>query len=160
MKKRAKVVLFVLIILVFTSGCVLNTGAKVYDNENMIVKNYDSYNLVKSKQNVENNCMSGSAETMEGMRTIWKLDTSEASDVNISYKIKISSGKAKLVLISADNTITNLVECTPESDFEEEKSDTFHVEAGENRIKLIGAKDTKIEYKISADKGKIRNFSN
>ncbi|MDD2981324.1 MAG: hypothetical protein PHN80_15330 [Hespellia sp.] len=160
MRKIIKILSMVAVLLAATSGCSLNTGAKVYDNEKMIVKNYDSYNLIRSKQNVKNNCISGSAECMEGMGTIWKMDADTPTDVNISYKIKVSSGKAKLVLISPDNTVTELAECTPESDSEQKKSDTFHVDEGKNRIKLIGAKETKIEFEISADKGNMRTFNN
>ena len=35
---------------------------------------------------------------------------------------------------------------------------TFSVPEGKNRIKLIGGKDTKIEYEISVDKGSIESF--
>ncbi|SHK37954.1 hypothetical protein [Hespellia stercorisuis] len=159
MRKIIKIISIVAVLLAATSGCSLNTGIKVYNDEKMIVKNYDSYNLIRSRQNVKNNCISGSAERMEGMGTIWKLNADAPTDINISYKIKVSSGKAKLVLISPDNTVTELAECTPESDFEQKESDTFHVDAGKNRIKLIGAKDTKIEFEISADKGDIRTFN-
>ena len=134
----------VAVLLAVTSGCSLNNGAKVYNDEKMIVKNYDSYNLIRSRQNVKNNCISGSAERMEGMGTIWKLNADTPTDVNISYKIKVSSGKAKLVLISPDNTVTELAECTPDSASKQKQTDTFHVDAGKNRIKLIGVKGTKI----------------
>lgn len=160
MKKRIKDILLLVTTVIFTSGCVLNTGTRIYDNDKMIVKDYDSYNLVQSKHYVENNRMFGSADTMEGTRTIWMLDASEATDVEISYKLKISSGKAKLVLISPDNTVTNLIECEPESDFEEETSSIFPVEVGENRMKLVAGKDTKIEFEVFADKGEIKNFNN
>lgn len=159
MKKKIKILAIVIAILAFASGCALNTGARIYDNEKIIVKNADSYNLINSRWQVDENCLYGSVGRMEGMGTIWKFDTSEATDVNISYRIKVSSGKAKLVLISADNRLTNLVECTAESDFEEEKTDTIQVNTGKSRIKLVGAKDTKIEIEISADKGDIRSFN-
>lgn len=159
MNKKIRILSAVIVIILSATGCIMNNGTRVYDNEDMIVKDYNSYNLVMSKQHVEDNCLTGSAQSLEGMGTIWRFDAAEDTEVNLTYRINVSSGKAKLVLISPDDTITTLAECTPDSDGEE-VTETFQANEGENRIKLIGAKGTEIEYEISADKGKVSSFGN
>lgn len=60
MKKKIKILAIVIAILAFASGCALNTGARIYDNEKIIVKNADSYNLINSRWQVDENCLYGS----------------------------------------------------------------------------------------------------
>lgn len=140
------------------SGCSLNNGVRVYDNEKMIAEAFDSYNLVKSKQSMSENYLSGSAEKLEGMGTIWKLNASEETEINLTYRITVSSGKAKLVLICPDDSLTTLAEFTAEPDKEYESTETFQAEKGKNRVKLIGGKGTKIDYEITSDKGNMKSF--
>lgn len=140
------------------SGCVMNFGAKLYNDEQEIVRNSNSYNLVRAKQSVKGNHLFGTMDKLEGMGTIWKYNASEETDVTITYQMKISEGKAKLVLISPDDTVITIVECTAESDAEEDVSDTYSLEKGKNRIKLIGAENTKIEFEISLNKGHMISF--
>lgn len=140
------------------SGCIMNTGAKVYDNDEIIAEEYNSYNLYKSSQYIEGNCLTGSAEKLEGMGMVWIFDAPEEVDVNMEGKVTVLSGKAKLVMIAPDDTLTVLREYTGDSKEPHEFTDTFRVEKGRNRIKLIGAKDTRIEYEISIDQGEMKTF--
>lgn len=137
----------------------MNNGARVYDDEGLIVKSHDSYNLIRSKQSADGNTLSGSAERLEGMGTIWKYNAPEATEVNIEYGLKVSSGKAKLVLISPDDRITVLTECISDSDAEQSATEALQIEKGKNRIKLIGAKGTEIDFTVSVDKGTVSSFS-
>ncbi len=68
------------------SGCIMNTGAKVYDNDEIIAEEYNSYNLYKSSQYIEGNCLTGSAEKLEGMGMVWIFDAPEEVDVNMEGK--------------------------------------------------------------------------
>lgn len=159
MGKRLKLLAIMFAAMVLLTVGFMNTGAKVYDSEEKLVENYDTYSLVNSREFVKDNILSGSAGKMEGMGTIWKYNAEESTDVEITYRIKIFSGKAKLVLISPDDTLTTLAECTEDSDAKQKMTKTFHAEKGKNRIKLVGAKGTKLEYEISIDEGRIRSFS-
>lgn len=158
MKKKIRILSILLIVILSISGCILNLGKKIYDNEKILVKDYDSFNLVQSKQHIEDGTLCGSADIMEGMGTIWKFTATDNTDVSISYHIEVSSGKAKLVLISPDDTVTTLTEVTPDSVAEGKTKDTFQVGKGKNRIKLVGGKNTKVNYEISIDKGAISSF--
>ena len=95
---------------------------------------------------------------MEGMGTVWRFDAEEETEVTITYMLDVSSGKAKLVLISPDDEVTTLVEYTEETSDGEEHIETFTVSAGENRIKLVAGRGTEIDYQIAADQGKMISF--
>lgn len=157
MKKVKMVAVFFIFVLMF-SGCVVNFGARVYDDEKLIAKDYNTYNLIECKQSVEGNILSGSAKRLEGMGVIWKWNASEDMDVSITYQLKVLSGKAKLVLIHPDDMLDTLVEYTADSDNGQEVTDTFKAKKGKNRIKLVGAKGTKVEFKICIDKGEMISF--
>lgn len=156
MKKHRFILSVLFISGLVLSGCMLNPASKVYDAEKRIAENHNTYNLVKSVQNIDGNTLSGSADRLEGMGTIWKFKAKEAEEVTVNYKIKVEAGKAKLVYIAPDDEITTLIECTADS--EKQMETTFSVPKGNNRIKLIGGKNTKIEYEISVDKGSIDSF--
>lgn len=156
MKKQIIILPVLLTVCFLLSGCLLNSASKVYDDDKRIAENYNTYNLVKSVQNIDGDTLSGSADRLEGMGTIWRYKAKEDEEVTLNYKIKVDSGKAKLVYIAPDDKITTLIECT--SDSEKQMEITFSVPEGKNRIKLIGGKDTKIEYEISVDKGSIESF--
>lgn len=158
MKKKIQLLTLLWTILLLSSGCAANTGARVYNNEELIKEDYNTFNLINSSQSIEENRLSGSADVMEGMGTIWKFETKEAVQVTITYEIHVSSGKAKLVLISPKGTLTAIDEFTPESDNQQETTALIQAAEGENRIKLIGGKNTKISFEFSADKGNIKSF--
>lgn len=158
MRKKINMLLVIILSVLLVAGCSLNNGARVYDNEKMIVENFNTYNLVKSKQSMSDNHLTGSAEKMEGMGTVWEFTASEDTDVNLTYQITVSAGKAKLVLISPDDSLTTLAEFIADVDMEHESTDTFKAMKGKNRIKLVGGKGTKIEYEITADKGDMKAF--
>lgn len=150
--------LLLLATMVLAAGCAANTGAKVYDDKEAIAKDYNSYNLVHSKASIDGNTLTGSAELMEGMGTIWEYKAADEEDVSITYSMNVYKGKAKLVLIAPDNTLKTLIECTADSDGWQEGTADVQIREGKNRIKLIGGKGTEIVYEISADKGEIKSF--
>ena len=141
-----------------TTGCVMNSGDRVYDSEKELAGNYSSYNLTQSASSVSDNSLTGSALKMEGMGTVWRFDAEEETEVTITYMLDVSCGKAKLVLISPDDEVTTLVEYTEETSDGKEHTESFTVPAGENRIKLVAGRGTEIDYQIAADQGKMNSF--
>lgn len=158
MKKRIQILAVICSLALLIPGCVMSSGTKVYDNDELIAEDYNSYNLVQSRGWVDGNCLTGSAQTMEGMGKIWEFDAPKDMDVKIESRIKVVSGKAKLVLIDPDDALTVLREYAADPEKEQEFSDTFRVKKGNNRIKLVAGKDTQIEYEISIDQGEMSSF--
>ena len=139
------------------TGCsfAVNPGERFYDNEEGIAGETNSYNLTNYSGSQDDNTVSGSAEKMEGMDTIWNYTASDDTEVILSWKLSVSSGKAKLVLIDPDGNLSTLVECEASSDGEQEGSGTFEIKQGENRVKLVGAEETALEFEFTADKGDV-----
>ena len=158
MKKKIQLLAVICCTVLLIPGCVVNRGTKIYNSDEMIVKDYNSYNLVMSRQSVSENHLTGSAQTMEGMGEIWEFDAPKDLDVKIESQITVSSGKAKLVLIDPDDTVTILKEYTADSKAEQKYSETFRVKKGHNRMKLVAGKDTQIEFDISVDQGEMNTF--
>ena len=111
MKRMWKIMTAAGLSVVLLSGCVMNTGARVYDNERALAGDSNSYNLTNYSGSQSDQTVSGSAEKLEGMDTIWEFDTDEEKEVNISYSLTVTAGKAKLIYVSPDRTVTTLAEC-------------------------------------------------
>ena len=158
MKKMWKIVTAAGLSVLLLPGCVMNTGARVYDNEKALAGDANSYNLVNYSSNHSDQTVSGSAEKLEGMDIIWEFDADETEEVNISYSLTVTSGRAKLVYVSPDRTVTTLVECIADGKNEQSASETIEVEEGENRIRLVGAEGTSLEYEFTADAGEVKTF--
>ncbi len=82
----------------------------------------------------------------------------EAEEVNISYSLTVTSGKAKLVYVSPDGIVSTLAECIAGEESEKSASDSIEAKAGENRIRLVGAEGTSLEYEFTADAGEVEPF--
>lgn len=158
MKKKKSICLTAVVTAVLISGCVMNTGARVYDSDRAIASSSNSYNLTDYTGNQNGNTVSGSAEKLEGMDTVWSYEAEEEKEVTLSWKLNVSSGKAKFVLINPDGELTTLAECFAGEDSEQSSSGTFEIKQGENRVKLVGAENTSLEYEFTADEGEVSSF--
>lgn len=144
MKKAAAALLVPAVLL---TGCAVNFGKQVYDNEEMIGADYDRYNADYFSQSSEGDTLSGSAEKLEGMRTIKKFDSSGEGEISLTYDLNVSSGRAKIALVAPDGTVMIPGECTAEEK-ETTGSEQYEAVEGEYRIKLVGDEGTKLEYEI------------
>lgn len=158
MKKGWKIIIIASLTIMLVSGCALNTGVRVYNNEKALAADYSSYNLINFSSSQSGNTVSGSAEKLEGMDTIWKYDADELTEVNISFSLTVTSGKAKLVYVDPDGTVSTLLECSTGENAGQSESETLKVKEGENRIRLVGAEGTGLEYEFTADKGEVETF--
>ncbi len=75
------------------------------------------------------------------------------SSVISMNNINVTAGKAKLVFIAPDGTLTGILEITTEEDVNEGSPVTLPIEKGTNRIKLVAADEANIEYELNIEKG-------
>ena len=158
MKKKKSICLTAAAAAVLISGCVMNTGARVYDSDRAIASSSNSYNLSNYTGGQNGNTVSGTAEKLEGMDTVWRYEADEEKEVTMSWKLNVSSGKAKFVLIDPDGELTILTECLAGEESEQSSSGTFEIKQGENRVKLVGAENTSLEYEFTADESEVSSF--
>ncbi len=96
---------------------------------------------------------------LSGSGTIWAYESSSDFDLKVPYILSVKSGKAKIVLISPDNTVVNLVENTDKATMKETTSLTLPIKKGNNRIKLVGYKKADIDIELHIEKGTFEKIS-
>lgn len=133
-----KMIVGTLLVVFLLSGC-SNAMADIYDNESKITSDTNSFNLDGIEQEIEGNSYNATIEKMEGMDTVWTLDTEEETTVDISYDITLYNGKIKVALIYPDGELTTLAECKSNQD-NSSNSTSLTLPQGEYRIKRLNEK--------------------
>lgn len=146
-----KMIVGTLLVVFLLSGC-SNAMADIYDNESKITSDTNSFNLDGIEQEIEGNSYNATIEKMEGMDTVWTLDTEEETTVDISYDITLYNGKIKVALIYPDGELTTLAECKSNQD-NSSNSTSLTLPQGEYRIKIIAGENTKFDISLSITDG-------
>jgi len=145
-----------LITVCLITGCAANPMAAVYDNDQKIASETNTYNLDEVDQTAEDGHFTASVEKMEGMDTIWAFDAEENTSLDITYTLNVFSGKAKLVLINSKGGISIIAEC--DAEMTEPVQSTLNIEKGNNRIKIVADENTKFDVDISISEGDFKNL--
>lgn len=151
-----KMIVGTLLVVFLLSGC-SNAMADIYDNESKITSDTNSFNLDGIEQEIEGNSYNATIEKMEGMDTVWTLDTEEETTVDISYDITLHNGKVKVVLIYPDGELTTLAECISNQD-NSSNSTSLTLPQGEYRIKIIAGENTKFDISLSITDGSFHEL--
>lgn len=146
-----KLIWCVILISLLLTGCWMNS---LYYNESKISSDTNSFNLNKAEQTIENQKYVGVIE-FEGMDTIWTYDTEENKDIEISYLLSVSKGKAKLVLIDPKNNVKVLAENFDNTIQNEMETIQLSLEKGKNRIKLVAADKAQIHLELGINEGNL-----
>ena len=151
-----KMIVDTLLVVFLLSGC-SNAMADIYDNESKITSDINSFNLDGIEQEIEGNSYNATIEKMEGMDTVWTLDTEEETTVDISYDITLYNGKIKVALIYPDGELTTLAECKSNQD-NSSNSTSLTLPQGEYRIKIIAGENTKFDISLSITDGSFHEL--
>ena len=151
-----KMIVGTLLVVFLLSGC-SNAMADIYDNESKITSDTNSFNLDGIEQEIEGNSYNATVEKMEGMDTVWTLDTEEETTVDISYDITLYNGKIKVALIYPDGELTTLAECKSNQD-NSSNSTSLTLPQGEYRIKIIAGENTKFDISLSITDGSFHEL--
>ena len=151
-----KMIVGTLLVVFLLSGC-SNAMADIYDNESKITSDTNSFNLDGIEQEIEGNSYNATIEKMEGMDTVWTLDTEEETTVDISYDITLYNGKIKVALIYPDGELTTLAECKSNQD-NSSNSTSLTLPQGEYRIKIIAVENTKFDISLSITDGSFHEL--
>ncbi|MBZ9607171.1 50S ribosomal protein L7ae [Clostridium estertheticum] len=110
-KKRIVLLTMTIMIISLFVGCDNNTMRKIYNDNSKIANVPDTFGLDQSKETIESGIYKGKLK-LSGSGTIWAYESSTDFDLQVPYTLSVNSEKAKIVLISPDNTVVNLVENT------------------------------------------------
>ena len=138
------------------TGCGRNPMLAVYDNDAKIASNTNTYSLINYEQVQSDLHFTASVEKMEGMDTIWVFDAEEDTAVDITYKLNVSSGKMKLVLINPEKEVSVIAEC--DSGMEDFVSDTLDIKKGNNRIKIVAGENTQFDIDFTISHGGLKEL--
>ncbi|NLI61301.1 MAG: hypothetical protein GX375_07730 [Clostridiales bacterium] len=152
MRTYSKLMLGILLTLaiMIVSGCSSVTlyQNSIFDDEKKIAKDADSYLYVsrvgskieEGKENENHVKFIG----FTGMDTIYKINSQGENDLLFTFESTIEDGAFKVVLVSPDDKILNIVDDTKEG------NQTVKITEGVSRVKLVGKK-AKGEISIKID---------
>ena len=146
-----KTILGTFLITVLLAGCAVNPAVAVYDNNEKIASESNTFNLDAVEQEIMDGQMTANVERMEGMETIWSYSSEKDEEVDITYRLSVYSGKLKMALITPDGEVCIIEEC--DTEMIEPLQSTFNIQTGVNRIKLVASKDTRFDMEVSIAEG-------
>lgn len=155
MKIKLRILLIISSVMLLT-GCSNQFINSNYNNEKKIASD-NTFNLFEEEQSIEGDNFKGNAE-IEGTDVIWTYDAEEAEDIDIMYSLNARKGKAKIVLIKPDGAVETLIENTSDLKTEDLTTKSLHLDKGENRIKLVAATGTEVEFDITLPKGEFEKL--
>lgn len=134
--KRYNKVFFVFLILITMTGCTSVTGYQnsVFDDENKIIEDKDSHTYKKRIGKTVENEVDIQFDSFTGIETINRIELDEEKDIIFNFKSTIDGGDFKVVLITPDDEIINILEGTNEG------TKTISLKEGIIKIKLVGRK--------------------
>lgn len=150
-KKLLGISLLLLLAALLCVGCAGNNKNAIYDDEKKLADQGDSFSVDSVSQTVQDRAYTATV-TMTGANTVWRYQTEEESQIELSCLLSATHGKAKLVLIQPDGTLYTLVESTAASD-DIPLNTTLVLPKGESRLKLVAADDAQIELRLFLDVG-------
>jgi len=157
-KKRIVFIAITIMLISVLIGCGNNAMDKVYNDNSKIASVSDTFGLDESKETIESGIYKGRLK-LSGSGTIWNYESSSDIDLKVPYILSVKSGKAKIVLISPDNTVINLVENTDKSTMKGTASLTVPIKKGNNRIKVVGYEKADIDIELHIEKGTFKKIS-
>lgn len=152
MGKKRYGILLVALCMAVLSGC--GNPASVYNNEEELASDVDSYHIVSGVRNQLDNGAEGSFGKMEGMVTARKFAAEEDTAARMEYEFSLTRGKAKLILVTPDGAVTTLVELEEDDSGEVKESGVLELalKKGENKIRAVGGKDASYSYTFTVEK--------
>lgn len=129
-------------------GCNNEFAKEEYDNAEKIAASGDRYAKEMSVFNTIDGGYSLTVSKFNGRETLWTKTLEEEQEVAIDFSFVLSAGQAKVVHIDADDNVTTVIECMPETSTEEYVTKTVTMKKGKNRLKIVGYDCEDLELKM------------
>ncbi|MBQ8800585.1 MAG: hypothetical protein IJZ55_13605 [Lachnospiraceae bacterium] len=147
MMKKVKYFLLVVLCLCLM-GCNNEFAKTEYNDSEKIAASGDRYAKEMSVFNHVNGEYSLTVSKFNGRQTLWTKSFKEEQEVSIDLSFVLSKGQAKVVHIDGDDTVTTVMECTPDTCTEETVTVSVTMKKGKNRIKIVGYDCEDLELKM------------
>ncbi len=139
-KKRTVTSIIILLMLGLLYSC---DQKLAYYNDNILIKQKDTYSTDKYIGRGDTHSSKCNLSSFTGMATVMKF-SSTGEEIDIDYKVNISKGKFRAVLIAADNKVTKIYNESGETTI------TLKIPEGVNRIKFAGI-DSTVEFSFDVN---------
>ena len=132
--KSKTIYLLTLITVLLISGCsTINTYQNsLYDNNEKLAKDGDSYTFKDRIGSLEDSVFSLSFTGFSGKQTVKEIEATTQGTVELEITIKTTSGKFKICLINADKEVSIIVEGRIDEKF------IITLKEGKNAIVIVG----------------------
>lgn len=157
-KKRIALIVMTIIVTSLFIGCGDTIMNRIYDDNIKIANKSDTMGLDESEETIESGAYKGKIK-LSGSGTIWRYESSEDCDLKVPYVLSVKSGKAKIVLISPDNTVITLIENTGKATVNGTTTLTLPIKKGTNRIKVVSYRKADIDIELHIEKGAFEKMS-
>ena len=156
MKNGLRGLIAAAVLAVGLSACAAPSAAAVYEKESLIAKDSNNYSVVNPEQSVEDGTYAVTVERFEGVDTIWSYETQQAEETELTYQLAVKSGRAKLVLVAPDHSLTTIAEITPDIQMENPQRALLELRKGNNQIKLVAEENTQLELVLEVSVGELQ----
>ncbi|WP_242844559.1 50S ribosomal protein L7ae [Clostridium novyi] len=146
-----------LMMSVLLMGCKSRGTDKVYNDNNEISKEYDTFGIDRRKETIEDGVYKGNLK-ISGTNTIWQYKSDKNFNIKVSGVLSVKGGKGKIVFISPDNKVINIAEIKDKEVKEYNISVTVPIKKGLNRIKVVGYDKADVNMEIHIDEGKFQKI--
>lgn len=159
--KAGRIVICIMLALamMFQAACgesQTESPAELYNDEKKIANQYNSFYIEGAEQTLDGRSLQASYEKLEGMIILWAYEAGREMPVDVTYYLKVTQGRAKLVYIHPDDTVVTLVECSARSGNTTDTEVVLSLKKGLNRIKIVADEGTVVEYRLSVPEGELR----
>ncbi len=133
-KLKAIVLLFLILVLTsLTTACSISAYQKsIYYDDSMIAQDIDSYIFTSQVGSTTHNESNMKYRNFIGMDTIWVIESDGDGSFTIEYDTNVNKGELKIVLITPDNEVRNILEQGQTGTIK------MKVPRGKSRIKAVG----------------------
>lgn len=163
MKKNLLMILpiiLALLLLVFvgnfivTKGFLNNNKGKLFYDDSKIIESTDNYSfLIRNGLSMNNE--TNLKFNFSGINSIWSLSANNENELKITYNSKITSGEFKVLLITSEKKIIDILENNSEG------VKDLTLPKGENIIKIVGDNAVgEIQLKLEEENIKITSLDN
>lgn len=149
MKKICRVILVTILCLVL-AGCDTSYAKEEYNMDSKIASRGDHCFAMAKKGTTFPYSATYKAKEFGGNTTMYKCAVTKAGDIDITCSLSLTSGVAKLVYVDNYDSVTTIVECTPDNPVESVVV-PVDVELGKCRIKLVGYDCENIAAEVEID---------
>ncbi len=146
--KKSIFIILALAICLSLSGCNTDYAKEEYNNDSVIADRGDHCSKMVWKENQTTYTATCSANKFNGNSNIYECTITKDGPITITCSLSLKNGVAKLVYVDWYDTVTTLVECTPDNPSIDSADVEVYVNSGKCRIKLVGYDCEDIDAKI------------